>query len=322
MLSMDDNILLDSKKAAIGSSVAFQNANKDNPNYLDITGSLISIFGYEIRQKINFDARRCNKASGEILISNPEQNYDRIINLCNGVNKYVSNLQSTVSWAQKTGEELLNFPGLSDLAKTSCTQTMKDTIETGNKAITSSASIAGEAMNMLSTKSDTPANVEKTAQATNYLIDSTINSSNANLNNDKFDEYSSYLNDSNNLNNFDTKTNTNFNTDNTEADNKFLSSENIFANSGQDLTTEIPNTENIANKTTEIQKNINTAENILKTTDANIKQTINDQKAEIQTQQIKPQVTPFKDTPKITNVAINSNNINSNFKSVTTKFGK
>jgi len=167
MLGIDSNVALDCKKKGLMAKTV-SNASSS----VNTTSAAISLFGFDIRQKIQNDAERCNITSSQLFASRPKEEQDSVLNLCSGANKHINNLQDTLSWTQKAGQELMTLPALDDRAKSTLSNTMKETLNFGTETISNAISNINEAMTKLSgTASDAPESVKSTVSKTQNSID-------------------------------------------------------------------------------------------------------------------------------------------------------
>ena len=186
MLNFDSATALEGYKQGIVTNVALQKAMGNNA--VDTSDINISIFGYKVRRDINYNAERCNTKSGALGTLQPEQEYNSIKSLCDGVDKNIQALQNKVEWAQKAGQDILEIPGLSDQAKSQTVQTINETVQFGHKIIVKTVNAVNEAISQLksATNNSTPETVTKSVQNTQKTINTTVKkvSTDSNITND------------------------------------------------------------------------------------------------------------------------------------------
>ncbi len=134
------NVSLGASKQGLISQIQM-NGSVDNGGY-DPTGALVSIFGFEARQNINYQASLCNIASSELLVSSG----DSVEKLCDGANNHLAGLQDTVAWAQKAGQDILSTPGLSEEAMAKALSAIQETVDFGSQVLSKTVNNVSEAV--------------------------------------------------------------------------------------------------------------------------------------------------------------------------------
>lgn len=142
---LGSNVALESQKQSLALRSALQQQG-GKPENIDTTGTLVSIFGLNVRQQIRQKAEMCNEISNELHASKPGEN---VVNLCNGVNQHIAGLQDTISWAEKSGQQILGMPGLSSDSISQVVQSLKETLSFGQETILNTVNAVNEAVNKL-----------------------------------------------------------------------------------------------------------------------------------------------------------------------------